>query len=142
MSHYILHSELKLSFSNNSTLPWGSTPVTGNLLIELSHSSCQPIKEFVSLHTKTNKQTNKQKPFWPYICFWIFLTLFQLLRSVRNMKLARVAYACNPDYLGDWDQEEYVSIPPQTSSLWELHFQNNQTKMDWRYGSRGRVPAL
>jgi hypothetical protein len=38
-----------------------------------------------------------------------------------------------------WDQEDFGSRPAGANSSWDPYFQNNQSKMDWRYGSSSRV---
>jgi hypothetical protein len=53
-----------------------------------------------------------------------------------------VDHTCNPRYLGGWDWENHGLMPTQANSSWDSYLQNNQSKMDWRYGSNGRVPAL
>jgi hypothetical protein len=50
------------------------------------------------------------------------------------------AHTCNPSYLGGWDWEDCSSRPAQANSLRDPHLQNNQTKMDWRYGSSSKYP--
>jgi hypothetical protein len=44
--------------------------------------------------------------------------------------------------LGGCDREDYGSRPAPANNLQDPYFQNNQSKMDWRCGSRGRAPAL
>jgi hypothetical protein len=44
--------------------------------------------------------------------------------------------------LGGRDQEDHGSRPDGANSSRDLHLQNNQRKIDWRYGSSSRVPAL
>jgi hypothetical protein len=53
-----------------------------------------------------------------------------------------MAHAYNPNYLGDWDQEDSGSRSAQTNSSQDPYLQNNQGKMNWRYSSSSRVPAL
>jgi hypothetical protein len=52
-----------------------------------------------------------------------------------------VAGACNPNYLEGWDGRISVQSQPGQTVL-KTPFQNNQSKIDWRYGSSSRVPAL
>jgi hypothetical protein len=49
---------------------------------------------------------------------------------------------CNPSYLGGWAQEDNSSRPAWLNNSQDPHLQNNLSKMGWRYGSHGRVPAL
>jgi hypothetical protein len=42
------------------------------------------------------------------------------------------AHDCNPSYLGGWDRED-CSLRPANSSE-DPHFQNNQSKISWRFG--------
>jgi hypothetical protein len=61
---------------------------------------------------------------------------FLRLSKSKSFSVAPVAHTCNPSYLGGWDQEDCGSRP-----VWaKPHLQNNQSKMNWRYG--GRIPAL
>jgi hypothetical protein len=62
-----------------------------------------------------------------------------------NLHTALVAHAYNPSYLGDQHQEDHGLRTAWANSLKEpphLNLQNNQIKMDWRYGSSDRVPAF
>jgi hypothetical protein len=58
--------------------------------------------------------------------------------------LSTGAHACNPSYLGDRDWEDHSLRPVWANSSWDPipHLQNNQSKMDWRCDSSGRVPGL
>jgi hypothetical protein len=49
--------------------------------------------------------------------------------------------ACYPSYLEGWDWKDDSSRPAWAIHLFDPHLQNNQSKMDWRCGSSGRVPA-
>jgi hypothetical protein len=53
-----------------------------------------------------------------------------------------VTHACNPSYMGVWDQEDCGLRPAQANSSWDSNLQNNQSKMEWRCGSSSRTPAL
>jgi hypothetical protein len=48
----------------------------------------------------------------------------------------------NSAHVGGWDQEDIGLKPAQGKYFTGFHFQNNYSKMDWRCGSIGRVPAL
>jgi hypothetical protein len=43
---------------------------------------------------------------------------------------------------GGWDREDHSLLLACAISSREPHLQNNQTKMDWRYDSGNRAPAL
>jgi hypothetical protein len=48
-----------------------------------------------------------------------------------------------PVILATWGAEmRRIEIQGQPGQFERPHFQNNQNKMDWRHGSRGRVPAF
>jgi hypothetical protein len=50
-----------------------------------------------------------------------------------------MVHACNPSYLGGWDQKDHCSRAAQANSWRDPHLQNNQSKMDWRCGSSSRA---
>jgi hypothetical protein len=52
-----------------------------------------------------------------------------------------VAHARNASYLGGQDREG-GSLRPARANSSEDTVPNNQSKMNWRYGSSGRAPAL
>jgi hypothetical protein len=52
------------------------------------------------------------------------------------------AYACNPSCLGGWVSEFGSLRLAQANVSWEAHLQTNQSNMDWRCGSGGRMSAL
>jgi hypothetical protein len=58
-----------------------------------------------------------------------------------------VAHACNPSYMGEEICRIAVQGQPgqivlETAPPPHTHLQNNQSKLDWRHGSSGRVPSL
>jgi hypothetical protein len=58
-------------------------------------------------------------------------------------KLGALAHMCNPSYLGGWDQEDLGFKANQGKQFKRSpHLQNNQSKMDLRWDSSDRVPAL
>jgi hypothetical protein len=73
-----------------------------------------------------------------FLSHWKFLIIHEELYPN-----CAVAHTCNPSYLGNWDWKDRGSRPAWANSSWDPpHLQNNQSKMDWRSGSSGRVPAL
>jgi hypothetical protein len=59
--------------------------------------------------------------------------------TIKNVRSQ--AHAYNLSYLEGWDQENHSSRSAWIDSLRDPHFQNNQSKMNWRCVSSGRVPA-
>jgi hypothetical protein len=53
-----------------------------------------------------------------------------------------VAHTYKPNYLGGWNQKDWGLRPAQAKCFQGPISKNNQSQMDWRYGSRNRVPAL
>jgi hypothetical protein len=43
-------------------------------------------------------------------------------KTIKNWSQALVAYAYNPDYLGDWDREYHGLRPALANSSWDLPF--------------------
>jgi hypothetical protein len=79
------------------------------------------------------------------ILFSLFLNMLKPFHNKMVFKkknlLVPMAQTCNPSYLGGRDWEAHSSRPAQGNSSWP-YLQNNQTKMDWKYGSSSRAPAL
>jgi hypothetical protein len=50
-----------------------------------------------------------------------------------------VACACHPNYIEGWDQEDHG--PSWIGQKARPYLKNNQSKMGWKHGSSGRLPA-
>jgi hypothetical protein len=85
----------------------------------------------MSWRQRHKNQKNNQSEIWRWRT--------QVEKFLKSQAL--VTCICNFSYLGGWDQVECGSW-----SAWAnfdiLHLHNNQSKMDWRCGSTGRVLAL
>jgi hypothetical protein len=53
-----------------------------------------------------------------------------------------MAHAWNPSYLGGWNQEDQSLRPAWANSSLDPHLQNNQSKMEWKYGSSSRATCF
>jgi hypothetical protein len=93
----------------------------------------------------------KIQSLWLYITWWMYLIPLNHILNIAKMvhfmlylfyHWVQMAYACNPSFLAGWGLEDCGLRPVWANSLWDSHHQNNQSKMDWRCGSRGRAPAL
>jgi hypothetical protein len=59
-----------------------------------------------------------------------------------EVRTGLVAIPVNPSYLGSSDQEDHGAKPAREKWLARTHHQNKQSKVDWRSGLSGTVPAL
>jgi hypothetical protein len=53
-----------------------------------------------------------------------------------------VDHTYNPSYLKGWNWKDCGSKSVWANSSWDRHLQNNQSKIDWRFNSSSRTPAL